>query len=224
MLGRSSSGWPQSWALWPLGHAGLSKGSLSVISRVLQNVPDCRPRPDRPAGSGSLASFLQAPTDFAEAAAFQGNPLEYLLHNSGLLRDGFKSGLPPAFMDGDVPISEGRAGHHVQRAALGRVLFATAASFHDLGPLVLRHDPLHLQEQVVFGALAERPVQEHDLDTRATPLVDQQDLVRVITCEPVRRMHVDAIDRSCSGKIAQPIERRTNKRGPAVTVIDELPF
>jgi hypothetical protein len=32
------------------------------------------------------------------------------------------------------------------------------ATLHDFGPLVLGDDPLHLQEQVVFRALAEGPV------------------------------------------------------------------
>ncbi len=37
-------------------------------------------------------------------------------------------------------------------------------------------------------------------------------------------MNVDAVDHTGSRQITQAIQRRTNKRGSAVSVIDKLPF
>jgi hypothetical protein len=57
------------------------------------------------------------------------------------------------------------------------VLLATPTPLHDLGPLVLRNNALHLEQQVVLRALPQRPVQEDHLDTGAAPLIDQENLI-----------------------------------------------
>jgi hypothetical protein len=74
--------------------------------------------------------------------------------------DRLKARLTPTFSHSDVTIAEGSAGHYVQRPILGRVLFATPAPFHDFGSLIFSHNALHLEQQIIFGALAEWPVQE----------------------------------------------------------------
>jgi hypothetical protein len=42
---------------------------------------------------------------------------------------------------------------------------------HELGALIFSNDALHLQQEVVFRALAERLVQEHKLNISSPPLV-----------------------------------------------------
>src|SRR5262245_2202264 len=156
-LCRSATSWSQSPAFCSRLHASLSEGGLAVISGVLKYVPNCLPRPDGFAGLGSLTSFLKTPTYLAETIAILGNPFEHLLHNSRLFGNGLEPSLTSAVVDADVSISKRSARHDVQRTALGRVLLTSTAALHDFGSLVLGYDPLHLKQQVVFGALAELP-------------------------------------------------------------------
>jgi hypothetical protein len=49
------------------------------------------------------------------------------------------------------------------------MLLASATPLHDFGSLVYRDDALDLEQQIIFRALPERPVQEHHIspETRA---------------------------------------------------------
>src|SRR5260370_28814410 len=123
-----------------------------------------------------------------------------------------------AFPNGDIAVSEGSVGHHVERSALCRMLFASSAPLHDLGPLIFSDDALDLQQQVIFWALAEGPVQEHQLDTTTAPLVERKNLIRVVAGQSVGRVNVDAVNRSNSNQIAQPIQGWTNQRGATVPI------
>ena len=128
----------------------------------------------------SLASYLQPATDFAEAAAISSNPEEYLLDHSCPFRNWFEPSLPSPVVDADVPVAEWSIRHHIERTALGSMLLAAAAALHDFGSLVLSHDSLNLKKQVIFRALAERSVQEHDLNARSTPLVNHQQALSLV--------------------------------------------
>jgi hypothetical protein len=103
------------------------------------------------------------------------------LNNSCLLSHRFESGLASAFPNGDVVVSAWGVGHHVEGSALCRVLFASSASLHDLGALIFSDDTLHLQQQVICWTLAERAVQEHQLDMSKTSLA------RSLDAAPCRR-------------------------------------
>ena len=64
----------------------------------------------------------------------------------------------------------------------------------NLGPLVFGNDALNLQQELVLRRIADRPVQEHDLGPAAAKLLDQEHLVSMASRQPVRRMHVNALD------------------------------
>ena len=98
---------------------------------------------------------------------------------------------------------------------------AAPAALQDLGPLVLGHHALDLQQQVVLRREADRPVEEDDLDPGAAELVDQQHLVGVAARQPVGRVDVDAIERARGDRVAQPLEGRADQRGAAVALVDE---
>jgi hypothetical protein len=70
---------------------------------------------------------------------------------------------------------------------------ATPMTLDDLGPFILRNHPLHLQQQVVFGALAQGVVEEDHLNTRAAELIDQQDLIRVFAGQAIGRVHIGPV-------------------------------
>ncbi len=67
-------------------------------------------------------------------------------------------------------------------------------TFHEFGSLIFSNDALHLEQQVVFRALTERPVQEDKLDISPPPLVQKQNLVGEIASQPVGRMDVDSVN------------------------------
>lgn len=54
-----------------------------------------------------------------------------------------------------------------------------AASLEDLGPLILGDHALNLEQQIILGRTANRTIQEYDLHTGTTELVDQQRLMGI---------------------------------------------
>lgn len=108
------------------------------------------------------------------------------MNDSCLPSHRFESGLATTFANGDVAVSEWSVGHHIERSALCRMLLASSAPLHDLGSLIFSDDALHLQQQVIFWALAERPIQEHQLDTTTAPFVEEKDLVGIVAGQSVR--------------------------------------
>jgi hypothetical protein len=53
------------------------------------------------------------------------------------------------------------------------MLLTPPTPLHDFGSLIFSDDALHLEQEVIFRALAERPVQDHHLDTATSPLIEQ---------------------------------------------------
>jgi len=102
-----------------------------------------------------------------QTAAIASYPGEDSLDDSCLLNIGLKPSPASALANRDVPISEWSTGHDIQRAALRCMPLTASTTLHELGPLIFCDYALHLEQQVVFRALAERPVQEHKLDIRA---------------------------------------------------------
>src|SRR5262249_43738174 len=163
------------------------------VGRVLEDAPDGRAVPVRLAlGAGNLLR-LQAAADFADRAALQTDPGEELLHHPRVFLVDLVAGTAAALMFADVAVAVGRAAQDVDRPGPRRVPLAAAAAFEDLGTLVLGHHALDLEQQILFGGLADGPVQEDDLDAGALPLVQEQDLQGVVACQAVRRMDVQPI-------------------------------
>ena len=99
---------------------------------------------------------------------------------------------------------------------------ATAVAFHDLGALILGDHPLHLQEEVVFRALAQRPVEEDDLHPGTPELLHQQHLIGVFARQPIGGVHIHAVHRTSRDDITQALEGRPNQGRPAIAFIQKL--
>jgi len=80
---------------------------------------------------------------------------------------------------------------------------------------------LHLEEQIVFGTFAERPVQEHQLDAAVLQLIHEQRLIGITSRQAIRRMDIEPIDGAGGGLVAQALQRRANQRAAAVAIVDE---
>ena len=98
---------------------------------------------------------------------------------------------------------------------------SSSAPLQDLGALVFGDDALDLQQQVVFGAGADRAVEEGDLDAGAPELFHQQRLVRVAPGEPVRRQHINLVNLAGGHGVAQLLQRWPHQGGTALALVDE---
>lgn len=121
----------------------------------------------------------------------------------------------------DVPIAVRRCAEHVHIALAGGVELAAPAPLDDLGPFVLGHHPLHLKQQMVLGRLADLVVDKHQFHAAPLQFVHQEHLVSITSRQPVGTQHVQAVDASGGGLVAQPLQRRTNQCCAAVTLVDE---
>jgi hypothetical protein len=109
-------------------------------------------------------------------------------------------------------------------AAPGRVQLPAPRPLQDLGALVLGDDALDLQQQIVLRPLAQRAVQEHQLDAAMLQLVHEQRLVGIAPRQAVGRMHVQAIDGPRRGLVAQPLQGGAHQGAAAVALVEEAQF
>jgi hypothetical protein len=136
----------------------LSICGLALIRGVLENVPHSLTGPDSLTSGGPSTGLLKSTADLGKAAAVSADPREDLLDYPCVLGHRLKSRLTAAFTDRHIAISERRAGHHVKRPTLSSMLLPAPTPLHDLGSLILGDDALHLQQQLIFRALAEWPI------------------------------------------------------------------
>jgi len=103
----------------------------------------------------------------------------------------------------------------------GGVQFAPPATLDDLRPLVLGHHPLHLKQKMVLGRLAQVMVDKGKFHPAPLQLIHQQHLICVAAGQAVGAQHVQAVDPTGRGQIAQSLQGRTNQRCAAVAFVDE---
>src|SRR6266851_363822 len=131
---------------------------VAHIGRILKNMPHGLTGPGGLTSGSWRTSLVKSKADFGKTTAVSTDPREDLLDNSRLFSNGFKSRLTFAFANRNVTISEWCTRHHVERTALGCMLFTPPTPFHDLGSFIFGNDTLHLEQEVIFRTLAERPV------------------------------------------------------------------
>src|SRR4051794_791287 len=205
----------------PRPDPGLAEGGRPGVGGILEDAPPRRAIPGALAAAGQVALPLQTPADLADADAVTADPAEDQANDPGLLLIDPVARAPATVPLADVAVAVRRPREDADRALTRRVALAAPAAFEDLGPLVLGHHALDLEQQVVLRREADRPVEEDDLDPGAAQLVDQQDLVGVAARQPVGRVDVDTIERARGGRVAQALEGRADERGPAVALVDE---
>src|SRR4051812_20667991 len=205
----------------PRPDPGLAEGGRPGVGGILEDAPHRRAIPGALAAAGQVALPLQTPADLADADAVTADPAEDQANDPGLLLIDPVARAPATVPLADVAVAVRRPRQDADRALTRRVALAAPAAFEDLGPLVLGHHALDLEQQVVLRREADRPVEEDDLDPGAAELVDQEDLVGVAARQPVGRVDVDAIERARGGRVAQALEGRADERGPAVALVEE---
>ena len=144
--------------------------------------------------------------EVGDGGAVVGVAAEHLRDQGGLVRDHLVAG---AGLRGlaDVPVAERGARQHVHAAGLRPPGLAAPVALHQLGLLVLREHALELDEQLVLGAVAARPLHELDPCAAAGELLDQQRLVGELAGQPVRGVDEDNVEAALGGQVPQRLQR-----------------
>jgi hypothetical protein len=107
-------------------------------------------------------------------------------------------------------------------ASTGRMQCPPAVAFDNLGPLILGHHAWDLEEELVFRAAAQLAVEEHHLDAHPLAFIHEEDLISVCTCQPIRRVDIQAIDGAGGDDIAEALQGGPHSRGAPVALIQTL--
>src|SRR4051812_21738652 len=143
---------------------GLAEGRRSSIGGVPEDAPHGRPIPGRLAAPGPDALLLETPTYLAEADALAADPRKDPPHDPSLVLQDLVAGHTASVSLADIAVAIGRARQHADRTLACGVALAAPAALQDLGPLILGHHALDLQQQVVLRREADRPIEEDDLN------------------------------------------------------------
>lgn len=134
---------------------GLPKGGGPLLGRILQDAPHHTAIPDSFSSPGHFAGLGQTPTDLANAQAFTADPRKDLADHPGFLEDNVIAGLPTPRMLVDVAIALRGPAEDIHHPRSRRMPLPSAMPFDNLGALIFRHHPLHLEQQIVFWAPPE---------------------------------------------------------------------
>ncbi|HVI16965.1 MAG TPA: hypothetical protein VM712_01220, partial [Gaiellales bacterium] len=171
-------------------------------------MPDRRALPYGLAMASRAFLPVQAPTHLSDAEPVTAHPAEDLADHLRLFLDDLEPCDPAAIPLADVAVAVRRGAEHVRRSRKRRMPLAAAAPLQDLGPLILRHHALHLQQQVILGRGANRPIEEDDLHPGAVQFVHKQHLVGVAPRQTIRGVDVDPVQRASRSEVAQLLEGR----------------
>ena len=198
---------------------GLAEGRRSSIGGVPENAPHGGPIPGRLAAAGPDALLLETPAGLADADALAADPRKDPSHDPSLVLQDLVAGHAAAVPLADIAVAIGRARQHADRALACGVALAAPAALQDLGPLVLGHHALDLQQQIVLRREADRPIEEDDLNPRPVELVNQQHLISVAPRQSVRGVDVQAIKVAGRHGITQTLEGGPHQGGSAVALV-----
>src|SRR5262245_18343974 len=201
---------------------GLAEHGAALVAGIAQHPPDHRPVPAMLAGPGEDAPASQPAAQVGDGGTVVGVAAEHLRHQHRLMVDDLVAGARFRGL-ADVPVAERGAAQHVHRPGAGPVGLAAPVPLHQLGLLVLGEHALELDQQLVFGAVAARPVDELHPGSGPVELLDQQRLVGELAGQPVRRITQDRINAALSGQVPQGLQRRAHQCGTGVPLILEHP-
>src|SRR5260370_35189547 len=92
--------------------------------------------------------------------------------------------------------------------------FAAARALQNLRSFIFRDHSLELHEQFVLRRRTARRAHKQGLDAGAGELLDQENLVRVSSAQPVGRIDEDALDHPLASKTAHPLKAGTHQVPP----------
>jgi hypothetical protein len=192
------------------------------IGGIFQHPPDHAPIPDGLVGAGHFARPRKPPTDLADGQAVAADPVKHLADHPDFVWYQLIARLPTPLILGNVTVPIGSPAEDVHGACPGRIELAAPMAFDNLRALILGHHALHLQQQVVFRAPAQLPVQEDHLHPGLLELIHQQPLVGVFARQPIGPVDIEPVRGPRGGQIALALQGGAHQGRPTITCIDEL--
>jgi hypothetical protein len=141
---------PQFGAQGPL--PGFPKGRTAHIRGIFQDGPDHTPFPHETAGARPFAGLHEASADLADREPVASHPRKDLAHHPRLLGKHVITRLAATVVLGNIAVAIRRAAEDIDGPCTGGVEFPPAVALDNLGSLIFGHHPLHLQQQIIFGA------------------------------------------------------------------------
>ena len=203
--------------------ACLAKRRGALRGRMLHKAPHHTPIPHGLAGARPLTGLGQPAADLSPRQPVVADPGTDRTDHARFVRDARRAGLPAALVCGHRAVPRGGSAEDIDRPDPCCMARATSMTRDDFGPLILGHHPVHLQQQVVFWALPQGPIEEDDLDASASERIDQQDVIRICAGQAIRRVHREPVHTACCNHIAQTFQRRAHERGSAIAFVETLP-
>ena len=199
-------------------HLGAVGQRPAGIGRVTQDAAHAGHVPARLAPGGGHPQVGQPPGEPVDGRLRFQVPVEQLRDQHRL------PGLHPhsgrlARPLGVQAVAKRRRGPRQQRARPQLGLPPAAHPLGDQRALILRDRPADLQQQLIMGILAHRPVQELHLAAAPGKLIDQQHLVDIVARQPVRRGDQDQVQIGQRRMVPQPVQPRPAKASAAIAVI-----
>lgn len=202
----------------------MPKSVAPLVCLVLEHAPDGPAEPVLQARLRPGPLLLQAAADLRQRAPLQAHPAEHLLDDRGLLGVDLPPRLAASLGLVDVTVAVRGPADGADPAGVGRMELPATDPFEDLGTLVLGHHPLHLQQQMVFGGLADLVIEEGQFHTAPPQLVHQEHLVNIRARHAIGRVDIESVESSGRRLVAEPLQRGADQRGAAVTIVDEAKF
>jgi len=124
----------------------------------------------------------------------------------------------------DIAVTIRSTAHHADLARVRPVSLTTTRSLQDLRPLIFGDHALELHQQLIFRTVALWPLHKQRLDSVAGELLDQQNLVRVLPAQAVRRLREHNLDLPFGGEVSHAFQARTLQRRSTIAFILEDPL
>ena len=195
----------------PAGGHGLAEHRRPGVGGVAQHRPDHAAVPAVLAGPGGCALAGQPAGQVRDGGAVVGVAAEHLRDQRRLVLDDLVGGAGQVGL-ADVPVAERGAGQHVHRPGAGPVRLAAPVPLGQLRLLVLGEDALELDQQLVLGAVAARPLDELHPHPGPGELLQQQRLVGELAGQPVRGIHQHHVHAALGDQVPQRLQGRADQR------------
>ena len=173
---------------------------------------------------GNLATG-QAANHISQRQAFDPDPREHLFDKTCFVQHDVVTGLAIAFAFGDVAITIRGVGKGADFALLRSEPPTATGTFQNLRAFIFGNDALHLQKHFALRRFVLRiMIEKNDFYIMFPEFVQQDNLIRVISCQTIWRMHVNAVQAAAVNQVAETVQRRALKRAAAVTLIQKTVF
>ena len=201
----------------------LAEACLALISRIAQHGPHCRTFPPRRSPAGWDSAIIQQAGDGMDAQSLLGIRVEYQPHHICFRFDHFIISCRTVRLF-HITIAVRRAREHVDGPLLRPMPFAASRTLDDLRPLVFGDHALKRHHQLILRRGAGRSLEKNQFDTLTVELLRQQNLIRVLPAETIRRVRQHRLDVSLRRQIPQRLQPRPHQTRSTISLILKHPL